>query len=132
MNDWFEVEAKGERSPKSKWLLIEESPFVRAQFKEAFSSQAFELLEAKDILRAADLLSTHQVQLIICDINLLRMNGVALVESIRRSSQGMIPLYILSEATKVDMLDESEKFGAVGWLTKPPVAKEIAAIIKKI
>lgn len=133
MNDWFEVNLTSGGAPSKSLLLIEESAFVCAQFKEILSQYPIHLVEARDVLQAIDLISrNNSVQAIICDINLLRMDGKALLEGVSQTRKKAIPLYLLSEENKFDHLNESDKFDAVGWINKPPVLKDLEALVQKL
>ena len=132
MSDWIEIKSSSDKNPKAKWLLVDESAFIRAQFKEVLNQFPIQLLEARDVVSAVELVQRYDdIALVICDVNLVRMNGASLIDqfSVRRESK--IPLYILSAENNVELVSDSKKYGAVGWISKPPVAKELSAILKK-
>jgi DNA-binding NtrC family response regulator len=132
MNDWIEIDANPSPSILAKWLLIDESAFILSQFREVLKSVPLQLIEARDLVSAVEVINSHSdIEIIICDINLLRMNGATLFDSLAQQSQPSTPLYLLSAENKVDLVADAHKFGAAGWVCKPPILKDLSALFEK-
>ena len=130
MNDWIEIDSDAISQNQAKWLIIDESTFILAQFREVLKPMGLHFFEARDVVSAIELINCHEdIDVIICDVNLMRMNGAALVQSLPRKAQKQTPIYLLSAESKVDLVADAQKFGAAGWISKPPKSADLAALL---
>ena len=99
---------------------------VRAQFKDS----GYEILEAEDGLEAKEMLSITEVDLLITDFEMPRMNGLDLARSVRQMlGKNYLPIIILSSIQDIDVKKKSTDFRVVGWLDK---AKDIPRLKKLV
>jgi DNA-binding NtrC family response regulator len=67
-------------SPPSSVLIAEDEPLVRMIAVEVLTDAGFEVIEANDGIDALQVLETREINLLITDIQMPRMNGFQLVE----------------------------------------------------
>ena len=109
-------------------LITDDEPQIRKFLRVALSSHDYQVEEAETGKEALRLLTTHPPDILILDLGLPDMEGIALLKSLREWSQ--LPVIVLSargqEQTKVEALEA----GADDYLTKPFGTAELLARIK--
>lgn len=133
-DEWIEVDGDASKT-RFKLLVVDDSAFVRKQVKEILNNRSVAVLEAKDGLSALALLEKNpDVKLVLCDVNLSKMDGLSLVERLIQKSSSerpAIPVIMLTSENKIDLVVEGKKAGATGWITKPPTPEDIIALVEK-
>jgi two-component system KDP operon response regulator KdpE len=108
-----------------KILVIDDEPPIRKLLRMGLASQGYEVLEAPNGKAALELLA-RKPDLAILDLGLPDVDGLELLEQIRRRQEGL-PVVVLSsrgdEAGKVAALD----LGADDYVTKPFGMDELLA-----
>ena len=117
---------------KSKAILVvDDSPSVRQQVGLVLKQSGYECIEARDGFQALDLLRKHNVAMIICDVNMPGINGLALVDRLRLSERG-IPCLMLSAEGNPKLQERARRAGATGWIIKPFNAERLIEAVKKL
>lgn len=87
----------------------------------ALKAQGYAVAEAEDGVAALEWLAANeQPALMITDINMPRMDGFDLVETVR--AQGLhsdMPILVLSTESADEKIDRAKMAGADGWIVKP-------------
>ncbi len=113
-----------------KILVVDDESLIRDVLKEYLSIEGYEVLEASDGLEALDLVQTHQVDFIIMDIMMPKMDGYQAVKEIKKIKN--IPVLFLSaRSEEFDKLLGFE-IGVDDYVTKPFSPKEVVARVKAI
>jgi diguanylate cyclase (GGDEF)-like protein len=110
--------------PKPKILIIDDSRIVHAAIKKAVKEE-FEVLDAFDgeegwiILR-----EDHEIQLVITDQGMPKLDGFGLIKRIRESAVTRIaevPIIMVTgaEQEQVEVREKALSLGATDFLTKP-------------
>lgn len=85
------------RPPLPVILVVDDDPDLRGLYANYLQLAGYGVLEAANGLEALELARAHQPQLIITDVEMPRMDGVRLVETIRRDpTTHAIPVICLS------------------------------------
>lgn len=109
-------------------LLIEDEPQIRRFLRAALTNHNYRWLEAQTGQAGIDLILLRQPDLVILDLGLPDMDGLAVMQRVREWSS--IPILVLSargqEQDKVAALD----LGADDYLTKPFGVAELLARIR--
>ena len=118
----------------SEWpkvLVIDDEPGVRELISEALSLSEINAVQAADGLEALSFLRRERFDLLILDINMPKLDGLALLEKLR--SEGMsVPVLMLSaRADKAD-INQGLRIGADDYLTKPFSIEELVLRVKAI
>ncbi len=101
-------------------LVVEDESDLRTNIKEFLESEDFCVVTAKDGIEGLELTNQYMPDLIICDIEMPRMNGMEMLKRIQNdSSTSSIPFIFLT--AKVEMRDVREGMltGADDYITKP-------------
>jgi two-component system chemotaxis response regulator CheY len=113
-------------------LIIDDSLMVRRQVGGLLRELGYIVVEAVDGVDALEKLdATASVQLIVCDVNMPRMNGIELLESLRGRAS-TIPIIMLTTEGHPELIEKARALGAKGWLIKPFKPEFLAATAKKL
>jgi two-component system KDP operon response regulator KdpE len=109
-------------------LVIEDEPPIRRFLRASLSGEGYRLAEAETGQQSLSMAATQPPDLVILDLGLPDMDGLQIIEELRRWSQ--MPIIILSargqEKDKVIALDR----GADDYLSKPFGMGELLARIR--
>ena len=100
-----------------KILIVEDEDMIREGISDFLSDCGYETIEAGDGEEALEQFSNHQVDLVLLDIQMPKLNGLEVLSEIRKSSQ--VPVLMLTA-----FQDEEYKMSAFasmadGYLEKP-------------
>ena len=79
----------------AKILFVEDEPLARNLFCQVLRNEGYRVIEAGDGTEALELLQTQHVDLVISDVRMPRMDGVALARHIV-SSQPITPIFLMT------------------------------------
>jgi two-component system, chemotaxis family, chemotaxis protein CheY len=117
-----------------KVLVVDDSPTVRQQVSLALKQAGFEVVEATDGADGvAKVGSDTSIGMVILDVNMPRMNGLEMLETIKANGQnaGLAVIMLTSEGQQ-SLIDRAKKAGAKGWIVKPFKAELLVAAVKKL
>ncbi len=111
---------------KVKALVVDDSATQRAIVKKMLAVQCIGSVEAVDGLNALEVLAADpEIQLVITDFQMPRMNGIELVREIRSKHKlHRMAVIGLSSAGSGPLTAQFLKYGANDFLTKPFEAEE--------
>src|SRR5690349_4608583 len=96
-------------------LVVDDSATVRTQAGRALTAAGFEVLEAIDGVDALDKLKTTSgIALVVCDVNMPRMSGIELIESLAKD-EARPPVLMLTTEGHPQLIQRAKAFGAKGW-----------------
>lgn len=111
-----------------KILVVEDDLDICKAMKLYLQNAGYEVVIANDGMAGLDAFSSDDFDMGIIDMMLPNMNGIALIEEIRKKSE--MPIFIVS--AKRDELDKIEglSVGADDYITKPFSPPELLARVK--
>jgi two-component system OmpR family response regulator len=118
-------------SQQPKVLVIDDEPGVRDLISEALSLSEITAVQAVDGLEALSFLRRERFDLLILDINMPKLDGLALLEKLR--TEGMsVPVLMLSARADKSDINQGLRIGADDYLTKPFSIEELVLRVKAI
>ena len=118
-------------SQQPKVLVIDDEPGVRDLIGEALSLSEITAVQAADGLEALSFLRRERFNLLILDINMPKLDGLALLEKLR--TEGMsVPVLMLSARADKSDINQGLRIGADDYLTKPFSIEELVLRVKAI
>jgi two-component system OmpR family response regulator len=118
-------------SQQPKVLVIDDEPGVRDLISEALSLSEITAVQAADGLEALSFLRRERFDLLILDINMPKLDGLALLEKLR--TEGMsVPVLMLSARADKSDINQGLRIGADDYLTKPFSIEELVLRVKAI
>jgi two-component system chemotaxis response regulator CheY len=119
---------------KKRVLVVDDSATVRQQVGNALREAGFDIVEASDGLDgAAKIDGDRSISMVICDINMPRLNGLEMLEKVKRDPKNAsLPFIMLTTEGQPALMDRAKKFGAKGWIVKPFKAELLVGVVKKM
>ena len=116
-----------------KILIVEDSPTMRGLIVSTLEALGdVEISEAPSGFHALKILPRERFDLIITDINMPDINGLELVNFVKRSAQYKeTPLFIISTEGSERDRDKGMQLGANEYLVKPFEPEKLLALAKK-
>jgi two-component system, chemotaxis family, chemotaxis protein CheY len=101
-----------------KILVVDDSIFIRMRLKGFLEEHQFDVVEAEDGEVAIEKFASEKPDLTLLDIGLPKMDGIEVLESIRKQDPDAIVI-ILSGVAKEETLSKAMLLGAKEYLIKP-------------
>ena len=119
---------------KKKILVVDDSSAVRQQVSIALTQAGFEVVEATDGVDGAEKIKGGpDISLVICDVNMPRMNGLEMLESVKTVAQNAnLPIIMLTTEGQPALIKRAKAAGAKGWIVKPFEAEALVAAAHKL
>jgi len=114
---------------KKKILIVDDEVGVRQSLKMIFKDN-YEVLEASDGEEALGILQEAEPDVIILDLIMPRVNGVAFLNEIKRVDR-QLPVIVVSAIKDTAMGNEAMKSGAFSYLAKPFNVMELEQLVQK-
>ncbi len=110
-------------------LTVEDDPIVRADLRLVLEDAGFEVLpDARDGVEAVDHAREHRPDLILIDLGLPRLGGVAATRQILDERD--VPIVALTGHRDGELVDEALDAGAVGHVLKPFHDRELVETLR--
>lgn len=114
-------------------LTVDDSKTMRDMVVFTLKGAGFEVLEASDGVQALSTLNGANVDLIITDINMPNMDGVALIKQLRaKPNFKSTPILILTTEGSDEKKAEGRAAGATGWIVKPFAPDKLLQVVNKV
>ena len=127
------VSANGESPMSKRVLTIDDSKTIRDMLMLTLAEAGFEVLQAVDGLDGLDVLDKEQVDVVITDINMPRMDGYEVIRHLRgNSAHKSTPILVLTTESEADKKNLARVAGATGWMVKPFDPERLIATINKV
>ena len=93
---------------------------MRQMVAHVLRQAGYTVVEAEDGDEALALASRRQVDAVITDHNMPRMDGLTLVRSLRSiDGYASTPIMLLTTESSAEMKQKGREAGATGWMVKP-------------
>lgn len=113
-------------------LVVDDSATIRQQVGLALSQAGFSPIDAVDGLDALGKVDAT-IAMMICDVNMPRMNGLDLIEKLHADAKHAgLPIVMLTTEGSPAHIDRAKKAGAKGWIIKPFKAELLVAAVQKL
>lgn len=109
---------------KPKLMLVDDEERFLSTTKKLLERKAFDVLTASSGTQALELLRSHPVHVVILDVKMPGMDGVATLREIKRHFP-MVEVIMLTGHATVESAIEGLKSGAVDYLMKPADLEDI-------
>jgi two-component system, chemotaxis family, chemotaxis protein CheY len=114
-------------------LIIDDSRSVRSMVRAALEAGGHEVVESTDGQAALKTLETSPVDLIVTDVNMPVMDGLAFTRAVRQLDRHRsTPVLILTTEAGDEMKQRGRAAGATGWLVKPFNPATLRQVVDKV
>lgn len=117
----------------AKILAVDDQLTIRELVSAVLKPKGHTVETAEDGLKALKMAGNNSYDLIITDVNMPNMNGIAFVGKVRElSHMKYTPILMLTTESGSDIKATARNMGASGWLTKPFDAHRLSNAVKKL
>ena len=102
---------------RTRVLIAEDDAIIRMDLKEMLEEEQYEVLEAADGAAAVQIARDEQPALVILDIKMPVMDGLAAAQKI--SEERLAPVLILTAYSQRELVERAAQVGAMAYLVKP-------------
>lgn len=121
-----------ERHERPHILVVDDSITVRKVTEKLLISENMLVGTAKDGLEALEMLDKFDPDLILMDIEMPRMDGFEVLETVRQNPDwNHVPIIMISSRTAEKHQQRAEQLGANSFLGKPYQNQELMALIRR-
>jgi DNA-binding NtrC family response regulator len=111
-------------------LVVDDDADIRVVLKDRLESLSYQVFEASCGREALELLETQDVQMVLLDVVMPDMDGLAVLSEIRKRGLDVTVLMITAFAT-IERAVQAMKHGAYDFVPKPFEPDHIALIVAK-
>ena len=114
-----------------KILVIDDDEDIRNIITLSLKMAGFEIIDARNGLDGLAAIKMHRPDLILCDINMPKMDGNTLLDIIKEDVEfAGTPFIFLTGNTGIDDMRKGMQLGADDYLTKPFTTQELITAVK--
>ena len=114
-------------------LAVDDSASMRQMVSFTLKGAGYDVIEAVDGVDALSKAKQQSVNLVITDVNMPNMDGIALIAELRKlPSYKFTPLLMLTTESSPEKKQAGKAAGATGWIVKPFNPDQLLATIKKV
>ncbi|SMF75343.1 two-component system, chemotaxis family, response regulator CheY [Tistlia consotensis] len=114
-------------------LSVDDSASVRQMVKLTLSGAGYEVIQASDGAEGLSKARSTAVDMVVTDLNMPNMNGLALIRELRKlpAYRGVPIIFVTTESDEA-IKKEAKAAGATGWITKPFQQEQLVAVVKRV
>jgi two-component system, chemotaxis family, chemotaxis protein CheY len=113
-------------------LTVDDSPPIRDLVSMVLSQAGFQVTQAQDGVEALALAKKSSHDLVLADVHMPNMDGIALIRALRaESAYRHTPILMLTVDSDPERRREGKNAGATGWIIKPLVPEKLLAAIRR-
>ncbi len=115
----------------AKILVVDDERNLRIVVQKEMGRQGHDVETASDGESAWKMLEEESFEVLLCDINMPRLDGIELLRRLRSKSQNPPEVIMLTGQATVESAIEAMKLGAYDYLTKPYRITELSALVNQ-
>jgi len=114
-------------------LVIDDSSIIRTLVRLALEPEGCAIVEAVDGEDAIDKLDGRDLQAIVCDLAMPRMDGLMFLKYLRLHPRyGKTPVVILSTESRPERRMAARSCGAQAFINKPCTPRQLVAALEQL
>lgn len=112
-------------------LIAEDEVSIRRALVDALQTDGYETLEAENGYQALELLLTHEVSLLLLDLNMPQVSGFQVLTAMKKECPGIPVIILTSRGEETDRI-KGLRLGADDYVVKPFSVGELLARIQAV
>ena len=101
-------------------LIVDDSATIRQQLQSLLEEHGFTVTQAEDGQQGVARAEEAPVDMMIVDVNMPNMNGIQMVEEVRKQSHHRdTPIFMLTTESTKGVMAMGKQAGATAWFVKP-------------
>lgn len=117
---------------QKKILLVDDDEGIRIFIEFLLQNASYTVLQAQNGRQAVEVFKEHPTDLIVTDMMMPEMDGLELIETVRKDLQSKVPIIMLTAAGSGYMKenrDKANELGADSFLNKPIATERLISEI---
>ena len=115
--------------PARRVVIAEDEALIRMDLAEMLAEEGFEVVgQAGDGETAVELAERHRPDLVVLDVKMPRLDGIAAAQRI--ASQRIAPIVILTAFSQRDLVERARDAGAMTYLVKPFTKNDLVPAVE--
>ncbi|MFG0325956.1 MAG: response regulator transcription factor [Phycisphaerales bacterium JB037] len=117
--------------PHARILVVEDDEPIRRGIADALDYNGYAVLEAPDGRAGLDAACSQDIDLVLLDIMMPKLNGFEMLEQLRRAKPGLPVIFLTARGEPSDKIS-GLKLGADDYVVKPFNADELLARVEAV
>jgi two-component system chemotaxis response regulator CheY len=114
-------------------MVIDDSMSMRQVVGITLKKAGYEIIEASDGKDAINKLTGQKVSLMICDVNMPNMDGIAFLKTVKTlPNYKFTPIIMLTTESQEAKKLEGKAAGAKAWMVKPFKPEQLLEAVSKL
>ncbi|MCP4424517.1 MAG: response regulator [Chloroflexi bacterium] len=111
-------------------LIVDDEPVTQLMLGMMLQRSDYEVIMAMDGQDAIDHLNKEQIDLVISDVNMPKMDGLTMLQQLRADKRYQnLPVIMFTARGEVRIRQEAKRNGATEFLTKPASSSEVTGAV---
>jgi two-component system, chemotaxis family, chemotaxis protein CheY len=112
-------------------LIVDDSETIRQGVAGALEAAGFAVITARDGVEGLERIRGDSPSMVILDVNMPRMSGIELLESLDVRASGL-PIVLLTTEVQPTLMTRAKRAGARGWMVKPVNIEQLIETVRKV
>ncbi len=114
-------------------MTVDDSKTMRDMVAYTLRGAGFDVVTAEDGRQALNLLANCAADMVITDLNMPVMDGVALIRALRADAKfRALPILMLTTESDSSKKNVGREAGATGWIVKPFNPEKLVDIVNRL
>ena len=114
-------------------LSVDDSASIRQMVSFTLKGAGYNVLEAVDGEDGLTKMNGSDVNMVITDLNMPKLDGIGFIKKIRANPKTkFIPVIMLTTESQAEKKQAGKAAGATGWIVKPFKPEQLLDVIKKV
>ncbi|MDW8304547.1 MAG: sigma-54 dependent transcriptional regulator [Acidobacteriota bacterium] len=114
---------------QTRILIVEDEELMRVILSELLETEGYKVFTADSAESALEIFSSENIDLVLTDIRMSRMDGIELLDKIKSIDEDALVI-ILTAYSSVDSAVSALRKGAYDYITKPFVNEELIKTVR--
>jgi len=114
-------------------LVCDDDATYRGMLRDILETEGVEVVEARDGQEAISIFMKEEVDFVVTDFLMPKMDGLQMIRNIRLSGErGHVPIVLMSAISKSQILADHPEWNPDQYVNKPFKPKKMAKIISRL
>ena len=113
-------------------MVVDDSGSFRTVVKLALQKAGYEVVEAADGKDACGKLDGRKLNLIVCDVNMPRLDGLSFARFVKAGPFKFTPIIMLTTESQDTKKAEGKAAGVRAWITKPFQPSQLVDAVSRL
>lgn len=114
-------------------LAVDDSASLRQMVSVVLRGGGYDVVEAVDGLDALSKMAGRELDLVLTDLNMPKMDGLEFTRQLRAMpAYKFVPVILLTTESNTEKKLQGKAAGATAWIIKPFDPDQLLAVVKKV